>query len=153
IRERLVEQQDARLGRERARERYALLLATRQLVHFAPLEPSQIDKGERLSDLRRDGSALPAPGQSKAHVVADVQMRKQRIVLKYHSEAAPGRGDARHVLVRDGDAAAIRALEAGEQSQHRRLPAAGRAQQGEDLAARDVERDRADDDTVGPALL
>src|SRR2546422_10937115 len=46
VRERLVEQQHARLGRERPRQGDALLLASRQLLHLASLESREADEGE-----------------------------------------------------------------------------------------------------------
>ena len=48
VRERLVEQQHARLGREGAGERHPLLLAARDLAHPPRLEAGEVDQGERL---------------------------------------------------------------------------------------------------------
>ena len=50
------------------------------------------------------------------------------------------RRHARHVLAIDQDAAGARPLEAGEQAQQRRLAAAGRPQQREELVGADLER-------------
>src|SRR6185503_15991354 len=57
------------------------------------------------------------------------------------------------VFVRNQDAAAVARFESREQPQNRGLAAAGRTEQGEDVAARDVERYRADGDVVAPALF
>ena len=47
VRPRLVEQHDAGRGRERARERDALLLAARELVRVALAEAAQVDEREQ----------------------------------------------------------------------------------------------------------
>ena len=51
--ERLVEQQHARLHRERAGERHALALAARELRRVAVAEAGQADELEQLVDPRR----------------------------------------------------------------------------------------------------
>src|SRR5439155_8301901 len=93
IRQWFVEQQDARLGRERARQRDALLLAAGQLLDLASLVAGQINECERFRDFLLYPSLVPLPPslQSKADVFPYVEVRKQRIVLKHHAEA-PLRG-------------------------------------------------------------
>src|SRR5438876_11200525 len=155
IRQWLVEQQDARLGRERARQRDALLLAAGQLLDLASLVAGQINECERFRDFLLYPSLVPLPPslQSKADVFPYVEVRKQRIVLKHHAEA-PLRGrHRRDVLARHRDPAAIGRFEAGQETQHGRLTASRRPQQRQNLAARDVERDRADGHIVGPAFF
>ena len=63
VRPRLVEQDDAGLGRERARERDALLLAAGELVRVAALEPVEADEREHLRDApgALGGEARPKP--------------------------------------------------------------------------------------------
>ena len=153
IRQRLIEQQHARLGGERARKCDALLLSARELMHLAPLESREIHEGQRCRDFGLDRSLLPAPCQSERDVAADVELGKQGVVLKDHPEAAPCRRHSRNRLIRDRDAAAVRGLEAREEAQHRGLAAAGRAEQGEDFPSRDLERDRSYRHVMVPALL
>ena len=62
VRPRLVEQHQLRLGRERARERDALLLSARELVRVALAQAAEVDEREhdrhaRLRSLR--GSPKP----------------------------------------------------------------------------------------------
>ena len=61
--ERLVEQQHARLHRERARERDALALAAGELRRHAPREPLELHQVEQLVharlDLRLSGGRAP----------------------------------------------------------------------------------------------
>src|SRR5438132_267999 len=56
-----------------------------------------------------------------------------------YSIVAPRRRDVRHVTPADVHAAAIGLLEAGDEAQGRRLAGAARAEQHDELAARDVE--------------
>ena len=61
-------------------------------------------------------------------------------------------GTARDVLAVEQDAALVRRLEAGEQAQQRGLAAAGRAEQREELALEDVERQAVDRGDAAEAL-
>ena len=67
--ERLVEEDERRVGGEGPGERDALLLAAGQLVGAAVLEPAQPDEVEHLPDPRR-ATAL-RPGQAEGDVLAD----------------------------------------------------------------------------------
>src|SRR5829696_1816974 len=68
-------------------------------------------------------------------------MRKEREVLEDHREVAPERRHAGDVPIPDMDLALLRLLEAGDEAQGRGLAAAGRSQQREEHAPRDVERE------------
>ena len=69
-RERLVEQQQAGRGRERARERDALLLAARELRRIFRALLGQADQREQLGDARCDlGRALAAVDEAVADIV------------------------------------------------------------------------------------
>ena len=83
---------------------------------------------------------LPPSRNSERHVFSHVEMRKQCVVLKHHPEPPSRGGDAGDVLALHRDAPGVGRLESREQSQHRRLPAAARPQQGQDLAAADAQR-------------
>ena len=63
VRERLVEQQDARLGRERPGERHPLLLAARDLADAPALEAGEVDQRQRLGHPR---AALAASARPRA---------------------------------------------------------------------------------------
>jgi hypothetical protein len=135
---RLVEQDHGRLGRERAGQRHALLLAARELVRMAALEAAEPDQVE---DLGHAGDAT-APRKAVAHVVGHAEMGEERVVLEDHPHVAALRRNpaaAGHHAVVDADLARVRLLEAGHQAQHGRLPAAARAQHGQQLAALDGE--------------
>ena len=98
VRERFVEQEDARLRRERARQRHPLLLAARQVGHRAPLEAGQVHQRERLGHPAGQLRAVHAPAlEPERHVGADVEVREERVVLEHHAEAPRHRRQRRHV--------------------------------------------------------
>ena len=132
--ERLVQQQQARLRRERARQGNALLLAAGQLVREFALHAAKADQFQHV---------LHAPAtllfvavmtvQAEANVGFDVQVRKQREVLEHHADAALLGGDAHAGAVQqlavEQDAAGMRLFEAGDGAQQGGLAAAGRTDQ------------------------
>src|SRR2546428_224973 len=65
VRQRLVQEQHARLGRERPRQRHALLLPSRELLHAPLLEPLEPDEPEDLRHLRLHPSRVPHPPPCK----------------------------------------------------------------------------------------
>ena len=90
--------------------------------------------------------------EAEADVLADAQVREQRVAL----EDGVGRplvgGQAGHVLAVDQDLAGVGLLEAGDHPQGRRLAAARGAEQGEELAAGELEVEVVDGDEVAEAL-
>jgi hypothetical protein len=120
--ERLVHQHELGVENQRAGQRHALLLAARQL----PWPP--VRQGFHLDHAQRRPHALArvrlvdlANGQREGDILLDRQMRKQGIVLKYHSDVALMR---RHVLDRtvgEVDLALSRNLEARQHHQRGRL--------------------------------
>jgi hypothetical protein len=83
--------------------------------------------------------------QRVGHVLPDRQVREQRVVLEHHAEVALVRRRARDRLAVEQDLAGGRRLEAGQHHQRRRLARARRAQQGQELAAPDVQVELAHD--------
>ena len=91
--ERLVEQDQARLRRERPGHRDALLLAARELVGPAMAEAAEADQVEQL------GHPLPAPApprQPEADVLGDVEVREEQALLRHVADAPAVR---RHVVL------------------------------------------------------
>ena len=126
-REWFVEQQQARLRRQRAGQRDALLLAARERVRVTLGVPRHVDPLEHIARRRR--RAADAEGD----VLGDGQMREQRIILEHQADAArfrrprdAGPGDR---LAADQHAAGLQRLEPRGDAQHRRLAAARGAQQ------------------------
>ena len=124
--ERLVGEQELGVADERAGQRRALLLTAGELVGPGLLAAGEADLGERLH------AALGGVGRTQAEgdVVEDALPRQQPGVLE----------DDRHLL-RDLDAAGAgdAAVEAGERAQQGALARAAAAEQGHELAGRDVE--------------
>ena len=83
------------------------------------------------------------------HVLAHRLPREQGEMLEHY---APVRSGTRHVPARDLDAPLLQRDEAAEQVEERRLPAAGGAEEGEELARTHVDRDIVEGEH-GPAAL
>ena len=125
--------------RERACERDALLLAARELVREAVRVLRQADEAEQL----RNALAALAAADAEADVLLDAQVREERVLLEDHPDPARVRRDEdarpEDGAVLDRDLAGVGALEARDESEQRRLAAAARAEQGDELAALDAE--------------
>ncbi len=135
--ERLVEQQHPGARGDGAGEGHALLLAAGKLVRVLGPGAGQPDRGQQL------GRALPAPGagevaKPEGHVVEDVQVGEEGVVLEHDADAALLRrhgeaGPADH-LAAQADLARVDGLEPCHAAKRRGLPAAARAQEAADLA-------------------
>ena len=104
--------------------------------------PRDIGQRHQFGDPRRALLPRHAPDfQAIADVVGDAHVGKQRVGLKHHADIAPLDRHRRHVVaVKQHPAAGIRQFEAGDDAQHGGLAAAGRAEQHQRFAARDIER-------------
>src|SRR5690606_13811815 len=141
-RERLVEEEYPGLRHERTGEGDALLLAARELVREPIGEMIEPDEGERIDRaLVRFSPAHSASTQTERRVLDDAEVREQRVRLEHHPDIALVRGDARDIPATEHHGAAVIRLEAREHAQRRRLAAARRAEEREELAGRDVEVD------------
>ncbi len=141
-RERLVEQQDARLVGEGAGEGDALLLTAGKLCRLAVLEPVELHESEHLGDLRRDLRALAAAHlETEGDVLRDRQMREDGIALEHGVDRPAERRQPIELLAMQQDRAGILRLETGDEAQHRGLAAAARAEQREELVRTDCNRD------------
>ena len=151
--ERLVEQQHLRVHDERAGQRDALLHAARELRRLGLLAPGEAHELERLVGLLvalllADLALLEAVGD----VVEHRHVREQRVGLEHGVDVALVRRDADGRAAVDLDLALRRLVEAGDHAQRGRLAAAGRAEQGEELARAHVEIDRVDRDQLPKSL-
>ncbi len=143
--QRLVHQQQARAGGQRAGNRHALALAARQRgrpPRHQPADAQQLDHRIQRDALRIGTAALAPVGQVGGHI----QVRKQRRLLDHIAQRPLVRGQehARGIvlphLAVDDDAAG-RALQPGECAQHRGLAAARGADQRGDVPVAEVEID------------
>ena len=139
----LVEQEHARTHGERPGARHALLLSAGQFARVALEERLHADNAKRVIDPlfdQRFGGA--ARLEAESDVVLNPHVRKERIVLHDHGEAAFVRRQVGHIGAADVNTPRSRLDEAGDRSQGRGLARARRADHREDLARRDVEAER-----------
>jgi hypothetical protein len=136
VRERLVEQQQVRFRRQRARQRHALLLASGKLVRIGVAYTGQTHQRQHRIDARARFGRWP-PSEAEADIAGHGQVRKQRVILKDHANPTPlgGRHSAgrRNHVAGQSDAAGGDGLEAGNAAQHRGLAAPGGTEQAADL--------------------
>ena len=118
------------------------MLPAGELAHAAPLEPGEIHQLERANDpLPQLVTPCPRRLEAEGDVFADVEMRKERVVLEHHPEAPGHRLDVGDVFAVHQDPPRVGRLESREQAQRGGLPASARAEQCQHLAARERERD------------
>ena len=147
-RERLVEQQQARVGRERARERDALRLAARERPGLGRGQVGQAHAVEHLEGARPGrAAALAARAQPEGHVLERRHVREQQVVLEDHSDGAllgrhahAGRGVLEDDAV-EHDPAALQRHETGQRAQQRGLAGGVGPQEHDDALALDRELD------------
>ena len=141
-RERLVEQEDLGAHDQRAGEGHALALAAGELVRAAGAEAGQRHHGQRVGDAAIEGRAVEVLlAQAVADIFRHAEVGEDRVGLEDHVGRALVGRDPGHGFAGDGNRAFAGLIEAGEHAQERGLAAAGRAQQREELAGADGERD------------
>jgi hypothetical protein len=137
--ERFVHQQHAGIEGERARDRGALLHAAGKLGGIAVLEAGEADEiDERLCAGFALGARQALALQAVEHVFAHRLPRKQREMLEH--DAAVGAGTAYRRAVHQ-DCPGLDRQEAADEIEQGRLAAAGRAQQRQELALANFQRD------------
>ena len=141
-RKRLVEEKNPGVCNQRAGERNALLLATRELGGHAIAEMVELDA---LQHLVRTFATLVLPDATHLQIEGDVvengQVREERVVLEHHRRAALDRRLAHDHLVADIDLTRGRRLVTRDHPQDRRLAAAGWPEKATIGAVRDRQVD------------
>ena len=79
--------------------------------------------------------------QAVAEVLPDAHVRVERVALEDHGDVAVARREVGDVAASDRDLAARHVLETGDRAQEGRLAAAGRADERDELAVRDLQGD------------
>ena len=142
--ERLVEQQHLRLEHDGAGQRHALLLAARELVRLLRLVAREADQ---LQHVARRRGAISAASRAAARAGRRRRSRTPRDAETARSSGTRSRCRAgwAAMCVTSWPPIKMRArvglLEAGDHAQRRRLAAARRAEQRQQLARLDVEAD------------
>src|SRR6516225_10435033 len=127
--------------RECARERDTLALAAGKLMRLALGIALELNEREHLGNTGGDlGFRSAVLAKPESNIALDSQMRKQGVALKHHVDRPPiggHRGDIRSV---QQNAAAVRSLESRQETQQRGLAATGRAEEREEVALPDGQR-------------
>ena len=155
--ERLVEQQDFRLDRERARECDALALAAGELRGVAIGKKIELHEFQQLMHAPRDfglgGTFAP---RQHPHAEGDVlehrHVPKQRVMLKYEADLALADADGAGVLAMKQHLARVRRLQPRDYSQQRGLARARQPEQRDQLAGFDMQADIVDRDEIAELL-
>ena len=142
VRERFVEEEDGRLHHDGARKRHPLLLPSGELAWLAFLQPLQPDEFHDafgpLADLLL---AQIFQLQAEGDVVAHVEVREDGVRLEDHRRVPLVRCDVVHPPLAEEDAPRSGVLEAREHPEERRLAAPRGAEEGDQLAVVDLQRD------------
>src|SRR5882724_1175152 len=140
VRERLVEQQHARLGDERPGEGHPLLLAAGELARVSGPERAEPHQLQHALYARTQlGLPHPAPAEAEGDVLEHGHVREERVRLEDQAEVPPMDGHPRDVLPREDDLAAVGLDEPGDHPEQRALAAARGPEEGEKLAGGGVE--------------
>ena len=119
-----------------------LALAAGQLPREALEEMAEVQYAGRLADLGGNvGRRAPAQLHAEAHVVADVEMRIERVALEHHRDVTLARLEVVDAPAADQDVAGRDRFQSGDHPQQRRLATAGRTDQHDEFAVGDVEVD------------
>jgi hypothetical protein len=145
--ERLVEEEDGGIDRERPREPHPLALPARELRRVPLRETLELDELQELSHAICDLALRSlADLQAERDVVVHRHVLERRVVLEHEPDAPLLRGPSGHVRSVDRDAPRVRRLEPGDDPQQRGLAAAAGAEErgqgpGGDLDRHVVERE------------
>ena len=139
-----VEQQHARLDRERTGQRDALALATRKLRRKAVGEPVELNEVEQFVHLALDvgfARALLARlhTQAEGDVVEHRHVAKEGVVLEHEADLTLAHMRVGGVLPVEQHVAAVGRLKPGDDAQQRCLATARGAEQRDEFAAGKVQ--------------
>ena len=136
----LIQQQALGADHQRARQGYALLLPTGELLDFAGAEAVQLYLLQCLRHSVLDLLAWALPLlQAEGHVLRYVEVWPQGVALKHHARAALVRWQPRHVLIIKPDLARIWRVEARDVAEQGGLATAAGPQQEEQLPGVDLQ--------------
>ena len=139
--ERLVHQEDIRIGDERARQRHPHLHAAGQFARKAVGEFGEPDARQRLLTRGSDSAAgTCASCKRQPHILAHAGPGHQGRLLEHEADALPRQHVA--LAMRELDAPRARRGKPRDDPQRRRLAAAGGTDQRDELALADGEIER-----------
>ena len=129
-------------------------VAGRRRADAACVSPARRARRARARARRVPRAACPdsSPAQAEGDVLEDREVREERVALEDRVDVAAVRRQAGHVLLAEVDRARSRLLEAADHPKRRGLAAARRAEEGEEAAVVESDRDAVDGDDVVEAL-
>ena len=144
--ERLVQKQDARLDRQRPRQRNALALTARQLARVAVGEPVELHQIQQFLDARADTRLVLAHrarlhAQAESDVFKHRHMAEQRIVLEHESDMALAGSAGERILAVERNLAGVGPIQPGDDAQQRGLARTRRPEQRQQFAIGDLQID------------
>ena len=143
--QRLVEQEDLGVAHDGAAHGDALTLAAGERFRPALEQFGDVENARGVLDPLLDlGLGEFAQLQAEGHVVEGRHVRIERVVLEHHGDVAVLRRQIVDHLAADADVAGGDFLQPRDHPQRRRLAAARRADQHDELVVRDVQIDRTD---------
>jgi hypothetical protein len=149
----LVEQQQARVEHDRARQGDTLLLTSRQFARQAFAISAEFDERQGLFNPPPDlGPRDAAHLERECDIAGDRQMREQGIVLEHHADVSPSRRRVRDILAPEHDLPRVDVLEARDGLQQGRLPRAAGPEQRDELARGDRQADSVQSEHAAVAL-
>jgi hypothetical protein len=123
--QRLVQHEQARGGGQAPGQGHALLLAAGQVEHLPAAVAGQAHQRQHLFNARRLPGLGPAQhAQSKGHVLLNIEVGKEGVVLEHETKAAPVGWHVGNLLAVATDRAGAGALQASDEAQESALAAA-----------------------------
>ncbi len=151
--ERLVEEQDLRLGCESSGERHPLSLPAGELGRVAVSERLELDEAKEhvdpFADLRLRPLAHPEP---EGDVVAHGHVLERCVVLEHEADVPLLRRERGGVAARERDRPGVGPFEPGDDAEEGGLARAARPEESGQRPALDLERDVVERDEVAEAL-
>jgi hypothetical protein len=146
---RFVEQEHRRFTNDRAPDCDALLLPARQVFGLSVEQLGQPHRGgDRFGARQRLGAIDANRPQRKRKVLANGQVRVQRIVLKHHRDVAVFGLEFGHVLVANANRPRGHGLESRDHAQGRGLATPGRPDENRERPVREFQIETLDDGVV-----
>ena len=145
---RLVHQERLRLADDRPPHGDTLPLPARQLRGLALEELLETELGDPVDTLADLGLGHAPDLEAVPEVLPDAHVRVERVALEDHRDVTMARSEVGDVAASDRDLSARHLLESGDRAQQRRLPAARRPDERDELAVADRERHIVDRDDV-----
>ncbi len=147
--ERLVEEDDDRIGDHRSRQGHPFGLTSRQCRHLPRGEAVEADTFEPFGGATVTGPSVDTLHlQPEGHVVDHRSVREQLVVLEHEPDVPPMRRDPGHVGPADPNRTRLRRDDPRDHLQQGALAAARRSEQRDDLARRHRQRCSVEHDPV-----